>query len=291
MASGGRFSAFAKRVASALIGVPLALYTMFAWPHVFEGVVVVLACIGVREFYQLAEMRGTRPLRGVGLIITICMCLAALTGEERYVYYVLTAGVLLIGTVLMTRNRPNGTLNYAVSVLGITYVGWFIAHVILLLQLQAAPQYPRHFGGTGYLVFLLAVLMCGDSGAFFVGSVFGRHKLIPGISPNKTLEGAIGGFAFSIIAALTCRELQELLGRDTIGIGLFPAYSAWEYIYIASMVSIAGQIGDLVVSFIKRDIGVKDSGVFLPGHGGFLDRFDSLLYAVPVLYYYAKYVH
>ncbi len=291
MAAGGRAGALAKRLASAIVVIPLAFYLMFFYPRIFEGVVLLFALIGVREFYQLAEMRGTRPLKWIGLLITAIMCLVAHTGEERYVYYVLTAGVLVIGTILMTRNRPNGTLNYAVSVLGITYIGWFLAHVVLLLQLDAAPGFPLHFRGTGYLVFLLATLMLGDSGAYFVGRAVGRHKLMPGISPNKTLEGAVGGFAFSILAGLLCREIQDLLSRPSINIGVFPLYSTWEYIYVAGMVGVAGQIGDLVVSFIKRDIGVKDSGVFLPGHGGFLDRFDSLLYAVPVLYYYAKYVH
>jgi CDP-diglyceride synthetase len=84
-----------------------------------------------------------------------------------------TAGVLLVGTVLMTRNRPNGTLNYAVTVLGVAFVGWFMAHAMLLVQLDAAPAYERHYGGTGYLIFLLAVLMLGDSGAYFVGSAMG----------------------------------------------------------------------------------------------------------------------
>lgn len=291
MAAGRRLGSLAKRLGSALVAIPLAFYTMLWWPRAFEGVVLVLALIGVREFYQLAEMRGTRPLKMIGLLVTALMCLVALTGEERYVYYVLTAGVLVIGTVLMTRNRPNGTLNYAVTVLGITYVGWFLAHVVLLLQLDAAPQFARNFGGTGYLLFLLAVLMLGDSGAYFVGSAFGRHKLMPGVSPNKTLEGALGGFCFSMLAGLLCKELQDFLSRDTIRLGVFPLYSTWEYVYVGAICGIMGQIGDLVVSFIKRDIGVKDSGVFLPGHGGFLDRFDSLLYAAPVLYYYAKYVH
>ena len=291
MAAGGRVGALAARLASALIAIPLALYAMLAWPRVFEGVVTLFALIGVREFFRLAEMRGTRPLMTLGLIVTGAMCLAAHTGQERYVYYVLTAGVMLSGTMLMTRNKPNGTLNYAVTVLGITYVGWFLAHVILLLRLPAAPEFAVHYTGTGYLIFLLLVLMLGDSGAYFAGRALGRHRLMPGISPNKTVEGAIGGFLFSLLGGLLCKQLQLLLAHDRFQIGLFPDYATWEYLYLAGIVAILGQVGDLVESFLKRDIGVKDSGVFLPGHGGFLDRFDSLLYAVPVMYYYAKYVH
>jgi len=280
----------ALRLGSALVMIPLVLVGMFAAPSAFIALVIGFAVLSVREFYLIAEKKNAKPLKLWGYGVTVAMCLAATSGKDVYVYYALTGGILLIGTVLMTRNRPNGTMNFAASVLGLTYVGWFLANVILMLKLDADPRVDSYWDpGLGYVIFMLAIIMLGDSGAYFVGSAFGRHKLIPGISPNKTIEGAIGGLAFSMFGGLIVKEFQVLTGEH-FRLGIFPLYSHAEYVYVAALCAGMGQVGDLVVSFIKRDVGIKDSGVFLPGHGGFLDRFDSLLYAAPVMYYYARYV-
>jgi phosphatidate cytidylyltransferase len=130
----------------------------------------------------------------------------------------------------------------------------------------------RHPAGNVWIFFLLAVIFASDTGAFYFGRFFGRHKLYPSVSPGKTWEGAVGGLISSLFIAL-------------IFFRIFAAFGAGILI-LAGILSIAGQIGDLVESMLKRSCGVKDSGKLLPGHGGFLDRLDGMIFALPVLYIY-----
>jgi phosphatidate cytidylyltransferase len=128
----------------------------------------------------------------------------------------------------------------------------------------------------------LAIVALTDTGAFFVGKAIGRHKLAPKASPGKTWEGAVGGFAASILGAITVYVVSNNYPALH-----FPEWDMWRYLYAGVVLSIASQIGDLAESVLKRDAGVKDSGNFFPGHGGVLDRCDGFLFAAPFLYYIA----
>jgi phosphatidate cytidylyltransferase len=152
-----------------------------------------------------------------------------------------------------------------VVLFGIGYVCLFLACLVFLRD-QA--------GGVKWIFFILFVLWLGDSGAYCVGKAIGRRKLLPAISPNKTVEGAVGGLLASLLTGFACKTifLSELPGVHCFLLTL--------------AIALAGQVGDLCESTFKRERGVKDSGNLLPGHGGILDRIDSLLFAAPVAYYY-----
>jgi len=164
----------------------------------------------------------------------------------------------------------------AVTVFGIMYVGWLGSHLILLRQL---PETLAVEPGTGArLVFMVALLTWAtDTAAYLFGVAFGRHKLIPRISPNKTVEGAIGG----------------LIGAAVVGWlltkGIVPFVTPLAGIILGIVVGVMAQLGDLVESLIKRDAGIKDTAELIPGHGGVLDRFDSMLFTAPVVYYYFRF--
>lgn len=168
---------------------------------------------------------------------------------------------------LFRGNPDQGLVNAAVNLSGAVYIGFMFAYILLLRFIP---------GGFFYLFFALGVTWLNDSLAYFVGVNFGKHKLSPRISPQKTIEGSAGGFAGGMLAAIL--------------FGIYFKKPLLPLLVMAFLVVLAGQFGDLVESIIKRNAGVKDSGTFLPGHGGVLDRLDSLLFTGPVVYYLATYL-
>jgi phosphatidate cytidylyltransferase len=167
------------------------------------------------------------------------------------------------------RGDPNqGLINAAVNLFGIIYIGFMFAFFLLLRFIP---------GGDGFFYMLTTafITFANDTAAYFIGVKFGRHKLSPKISPKKSVEGSLGGLLGGLIAAVV--------------LGLFFGKSLWFMLILGVLIVIAGQFGDLIESVIKRNAGVKDSGMFLPGHGGVLDRLDSLLLSAPVVYYFVTY--
>jgi len=169
---------------------------------------------------------------------------------------------------IIRRDPRSALLNTSSALLGVVYIGWLFGRHLILLR-----QIPEPAGR--HLIFLLVgITWSGDIGAYLIGMRFGKHKLIPAISPGKSVEGYVAGVALSCIAVLAIRHWLlsdiKLLHMVTLGIGL----------------TIIGQIGDLAESLLKRGANVKDSGRLMPGHGGILDRCDSMIFIAPALYYY-----
>jgi phosphatidate cytidylyltransferase len=184
---------------------------------------------------------------------------------------VLTSAVVIPLIGLLARRQKEGAFNSWVwTVAGILYVGWLLGHLVALRGLE---------DGRNWVFFILFVTWASDTFAFFVGRKFGRHKLAPGISPGKTWEGAAGG----VVAAV----IMSILFFTPTPFRL--PLTSWQAIPLAVLVSIFGQLGDLVESLLKRNMGVKDSGSLMPGHGGVLDRIDSLVFASVVVYYVVYY--
>jgi phosphatidate cytidylyltransferase len=172
---------------------------------------------------------------------------------------------------MLTHPAPNRqwTSDIGKTVLGPLYVG-----IPLTMLLHIDRYYPK--GGI-WIFFLLAVIFASDTGAFYAGKFFGKHKLHEAISPGKTWEGAIGGLICSLMAAFFFMKIIALHRLES------------DILIIAASLSVAGQLGDLSESMLKRNYGVKDSGHILPGHGGILDRIDGLLFGIPVLYVYLSF--
>ncbi|MBI1319841.1 MAG: hypothetical protein GC168_13000 [Candidatus Hydrogenedens sp.] len=270
--TGNRGSVFVRLItALVLIAVAVALIWVPRLDYGFMGLVAVFAFVGAREYYQMASAKGHNPEAVLGEWVCGALAFSAIWNDLRLTMLVFFVGVMLAAWLHILRGHP--TLDdLAVTVFGMTYVGLIAAHFSLL---HAKPVI-----GPGLVTMTLAAVALSDTGAYFAGKNFGRHKMAPRVSPKKTWEGSIGG----LITAMLGMGLLFAV-RDYLHTKYLPEWPLYRYIAIGLVLAIAGQVGDLVESMLKRDAGVKDSGQVLPGHGGVLDRCDGFLFAGPVMYY------
>jgi phosphatidate cytidylyltransferase len=263
----------ARRVFTALVALPAVLAVFFlapAWAGVL--LVAVALALGAQEFFALVQARGIRPMHRVGFLLAAALFLdVAFPGWLGVPSSPLGALLLLSFTLLRGADHESVT-GAAATLLGAVYIGALGGTIAALRLLEPLEQ------GAFRILLLLAIVVFSDSFAFFVGHAFGRRRLAPGISPGKSVEGAIGGLAGGVLGAFLVRAigLPELPATHTAALG--------------ALVAAMGIVGDLDESLMKRWAGVKDSGRLFPGHGGMLDRLDSLLFAAPALYYYFQYV-
>lgn len=252
------------RVLVAVLGVPLLLGAAVKGGWWFLLLVMAVAFIGLMEFYRMIELLKLKPLIPVGLVGGLLFIVAAYfnNGPATWPGLVLTVSMLIFFLILFPRMTA---ADVAVTILGSWYVGGLLAFLPLIRLL------PR---GIELLIFTLIMTWTNDTGAYFCGRFFGHRHPWPTLSPGKTWAGAIGGL------------ISTLVVSGTLGQLLLPFFSVWVLAGWALLTSIAAQAGDLIESGFKRQAGVKDSGAILPGHGGILDRFDSLLLVGPVVYYY-----
>jgi phosphatidate cytidylyltransferase len=262
-----RGRAFARRLLSTLILLPLFVWMVVEGPVWMFGTTMVLAAaVGQWEFTGIFERAGVRTFRWLGLLGgSVLTASFALPVSERVAF---TAVLLvLLGAGLLHRRAGRAAWEpVAVTLLGVAYVNWLLGYAFWLRDLDA---------GVAWVLLLVSVTWLGETAAYVVGSTLGRHQLAPSISPRKTIEGAVAQLVMSGLAALGARAW------------FFPALSLESAIVVGLLLGIAGQVGDLIESAIKRSVGTKDTGRLIPGHGGMLDRVDSLLVNTPVLFYYA----
>jgi phosphatidate cytidylyltransferase len=274
-----RGSGLLPRVLVGAVGIPLLVFVALRGGLFLLGLVSLIILIGLWEFYQLMQAKGIRPYRflgmGGGLFLAWQAYFRAGMGTG-----VLLAVILLVVMVaeLFRREQIHSIFHVAATILGVLYVGWLASHFILLRELPVLIGKSYSDGGWYLLTVFIAAWVC-DTGAYGIGRTWGRHRLFSRVSPKKSVEGAIGGVATALLAGLL---LGGVFLKDLLALGHF--------VVIALIVGIIGQVGDLVESLLKRDAQVKDTSGFLPGHGGILDRFDGLLFAVPVTYWYLRYV-
>ena len=242
------------------------LLLLYGPAELFWLAMVVVAACGLWEFFRLTMSIPTPGLLALQTMISILPVAAALSGRSQFLLPALFVSLFCL--ILLVLARPaeigKGLHTLGAGSLGALYIGFCLAHLVLLRFL---PQ------GNGWLLVLTAVTACGDTGAYYIGSTLGRHKLCPRISPKKTVEGAVGGVVSAVICAVA------------VGWYLLPRTSPWLIFGAGLLLSLVSIAGDLAESVLKRSVGVKDSGTLLGGHGGVLDRIDSLLLAGPVLYY------
>lgn len=272
-------SELAKRVASALIGAPVALACIWFGGAPLATLLAAIAGVGAWEFYRMAAAAGGAPFARTGIVLASLLPLAAHAHVLRIGTPQPTAVVLVVLALLslaIWRRGVSGKplLAVATTLLGVVYVGTPMAYGYLL----------RYFDwvigrSAGAAVLLLPVLCtwASDIGAYFVGRAIGGPKLIPAVSPGKTISGAVGGL---LASAALAAAYAPLVLRPVAQVGFAPGRA----LLFGVLVSAAAQLGDLVESLLKRDAGVKDSSNLIPGHGGVLDRVDSLLFVLPVSY-------
>ena len=273
-----RGDTLAARILAAVIFLPaLWIVTWRGGPY-FMLTVGLMVYFGSREFFGMLEARGLRPSSVAGIACGLGLVFYAWYRHGIYHDLVLAAGTLLL-MVLELRHQLVGRAvsHIGATILALLYVGWLGSHLVLLRELPRLSGLDYSLGAD--FVYLAVVYTWGcDTGAYIVGKSIGRRPLLARVSPKKSREGAIGGLVFAAlggwIASMTFAG--DFIGPATaIGLGL--------------LVAAAGQFGDMVESLLKRDMDVKDSASILPGHGGVLDRFDSLFFAVPVVYYALKF--
>jgi phosphatidate cytidylyltransferase len=256
------------RELTALILAPVAIWIV-GWGHpwLFDGAVALIAVLAMHEFLTLGKKKGYDVPIVLCIVITLII-MAAFILPELSVEMGVFVALLGIPASYVFSGKPleDSLPSSAVAVLATTYVGMLGGSLIRLRN-----DFPE---GSKLVFFLLLVVWLGDTGAYYVGKAFGRRKLSPRISPKKTIEGVMGGVGASVITAVV---IHFTFLRE------FPLHHA---IIAGVILSLAGVVGDLAESMWKRSADVKDSGTLLPGHGGLLDRFDSVLFTAPILYVY-----
>jgi phosphatidate cytidylyltransferase len=290
-----------KRIATAVVLIPIVLLLILRAPVPLVALVAAgVALVTVQEFLKLTESYGVSPLQWptyifVGLFFLLLAVSAS--GETpqayalKFVLVVAFAAALapfIFLTIAMRRAQMSGAYPAAAASA--------FAFVYIALPMAMLVQLREQWAGAFWLLYLLLVVWAGDILAYFVGKSLGRHLMAPRISPKKTWEGAAASLAASLIVgsllftyALQISSFLLRLGLIQRRDGLFGLEKPelWPIILLTIALNVAAQLGDLVESLIKRGAGVKDSGTILPGHGGMLDRIDALLFAAPVLWYYA----
>jgi len=255
-----------------LVTLPIAVLCVYFGGIPFLALVLGLAIVAVNEFYNMMRKKGFFPAYYVGNIITIFFIVFASYALKRNwepghsAILTLAAGAALISGIFLKREKDT-IVDVAVTTLGMIYVGWFFSYLIFIRSLT------EH---GGYLFFLMFTIWAMDITAYLVGRFFGRTPLFPSISPKKTWEGSIAGFAMCLFVAWMFNWIANL--------------EVWQALVLGSLIGIFGQLSDLIESLIKRDTGVKDSSDILPGHGGVLDRIDSFILTAPLMYYYMVWI-
>jgi phosphatidate cytidylyltransferase len=262
-----------QRIASALVGAPVILAAMYFEPVTFFMLVLVLTVFTQYEFYKLLGMSGSLPLKIYGtfcgaMLVSITFFVETFKTSFESYYLIVPLLTLTFFIKLYKKKDPRPFENLGYTFLGTIYVAIPFA---LFCELAFLKQVFQPLLPIGVLV----ILWINDSGAYFSGRFLGKRKLFERISPKKTWEGFFGGALFAILGAfLYARYTQSL--------------SPIEWVIIAIIIVITGTLGDLVESLFKRSIDIKDSGSLIPGHGGFLDRFDGLLLSMPFIVTFIK---
>ncbi len=261
-----------KKIRTGIVIVP-PLIGIIVWgpSFILPLMVLVATFLGLREFYHLALPESKAVERFVGIGLGMMFTVLASFGKPgaaslSVVFILLVLSVLFMGT---SRDLALAIPHLGISLFGVLYIGFLLSHVAMT---QSLP------GGKRWALFLILTVWAGDICALLSGSLFGRHRLYPKISPKKTYEGLMGGIVGSIAVALAFGSLfLPGIGKPVLAL-------------LAAGIGILGQFGDFSESMIKRSAHVKDSGNLIPGHGGMLDRLDSFLFSSPFLYYSLIYV-
>jgi len=264
-----------KRWITGLSALPFLIFLVYKGGAFFSALVSAASLVAMWEYYRMVLGARTRWLSGIilwwGYGIGFALIWAVYLRGSDLTLSLLAANLLVIAVISMFQFKSDRSVLEVITgqLQGIIYIPVLLSFLILIRQ-----------GSSGmiWIFILLAIIFAGDTGAFYVGSYLGRHKMSPAISPGKTIEGSIGGLAANLITGIVGKSL------------FLPGLPWGTSLVFFIAVGIAGQVGDLFESELKRSSGIKDSSGILPGHGGILDRIDALLFAAPVAYIFIRYV-
>jgi len=263
-----------KRVVVAVLAIPFILIASYLGGYYFLSFVLIISVAAFYEFSSLVKNKNASVNMVLGGLVIISLIL------NQFIKFIDIESLILISSVaLLTaelfRNKGSAIYNLGSTFLGIFYIGIFSASLIAVREFYSSFEVNNY--GAFLIISIFASIWIGDSAAYYGGISLGRHKLFPRVSPKKSWEGSIFGFTFSVAAMI----LAKVLVLD---------FLSWlNVIMIGIIIGTIGQIGDLVESLIKRDSESKDSSSLIPGHGGFFDRLDSLLFSAPAIWLYLKY--
>ncbi len=275
-------STLGLRVATSALLVPLFVATILIGGIVFLAAVLVLTLVGTLELFLMARDKPYRArlVPGIGLALTLPVLLYRAPHDPQALTALLIAAVIGIAAAQML--DPSGSealASAAFTLFGAVYVGLLFAHLILIREIARGATGLPVWSGAVLLGLPLLLTWLNDTAAYFVGRRWGRRRLLPRVSPGKSLEGAVGAGLITIGAALIA---VPAAGH------LVPVFETADAVALGVLIAVAAPCGDLIESAFKRDAGVKDVSRLVPGHGGVLDRFDSVLVTVPLTYYYLK---
>lgn len=266
-------SSLKKRLISSALILTLAAIIIFRSPNwAFSLLASAMIGCALWEFFNLAQMKGIFVYKYFGILVgmLVPMVLYFQSGLEGYFavepFFIVIACLFTFVLLFIRRENSQALSSISVTMFGLLYIAWFFSFFV---KLKFLPQGPL------LVAFLILVTKMGDVGAYFVGRSIGKHSLIPRISPNKTVEGTIGGLIASVATAVISRLY-------------LCNYSFAHLLTLGLLLGILAQVGDLAESLIKRDCGVKDAGNNISGFGGMLDVIDSLLFTAPIFYFYVK---
>lgn len=279
-----------KRWITSIVAIPLVILLICKGGSILFAIFICMVCIlALVEYFRIvfnkAQSSKIRAQSSKGRIIQLSalpfqlsafiigpiIILAAYINSFDIIFGLIILNLILSGLISLSYFKTNSSVIEIVAKhsLGIIYIPLFLSCMVLIRN---------GADGIAWIFFLLALVFAGDTGAFYVGRLFGRHKLCPAVSPGKTIEGAIGGLAATLGAGLIFMNC------------FFKSLPLWPGVLFFLSIGVVGQLGDLFESELKRYADIKDSGSILPGHGGILDRIDALLFAAPVAYFFKEYI-
>jgi phosphatidate cytidylyltransferase len=270
-----------QRVLTAVVGVPLLYFIFYLGGIPFLILILLVILFGNIELFKLLEAKGIQTERELGIAFSLALGIAAYFGYFYFAVVFSFAVIIIFLLALRRQDLSNAIIALSTGLFAIIYIGWFLSHAILLRNIDHNSNLKTYVEtvqghsdvGFFYIFLVVSCTFLNDTGAYFIGRWKGKRKLIPHVSPGKTLEGTIGGIISSAIAAI-------------VGNLIFKSPIEYHWVVLFGLViGIVAVLGDLTESLIKRSAEAKDSGGILPGHGGILDRFDSLIFTFPVSYY------
>ena len=275
-----------QRSLTGLIGIPVLVGAIFLGAPWLTALVLVAGVAAIWEFYRMTPGSVGQLPFVLGAAWVLALLLGAQSASGRDNFLIISAGIIASGFLVLLlwfiafyrrEDSPeveSFSIGFAYLILGPIYIGYLLSHALMLREI-AAPGISGAVTDIGidWLLFALLATFAVDTGAYLVGRAIGRHPMAPSISPNKTWEGSLGGFVSAVVAA------------GALGLVLDLEIEVWQQLVIGAVVGVVAQWGDLLESKLKRIADVKDAGSIIPGHGGLLDRLDSLLFTLPAVYY------